>query len=176
MSLPGGPKGPCHSVELKIHGYQICGILQNLIHIRTNHSLNIIFSYFLQQTKLFLHFHRFLGGPKWAKSVKNWIFLLICKITIFSLRAFRPTQGIVIQKFVCAYDVTNLVPRQNLRTVIDIDLLFFFKDWYEWGVVQSEKKIRKRCEKKVLNCQKRCEIANIEEFPMENLCKPYIFL
>ena len=47
----------------------------------------------------------------------------------FSLRAFRPTQGIVIQKFVCPsvrpYDVTNLVPRQNLRTVIGIDLLFF---------------------------------------------------
>ena len=37
------------------------------------------------------------------------------------------------------------------------------------------KKIRKRCEKKVLNRQKRCEIANIEEFPMENLYKPYIY-
>ena len=34
----------------------------------------------------------------------------------------------------------------------------------------------KRCEKKVWNREKRCEIANLKEFLMENLCKPYIFL
>ena len=71
------------SLEFKSTRYQICGILQNLPHICTKYSLNIIFSYFLQQTNLFLHFHRFLGGLKWAKSVKNRIFLLNCKITIF---------------------------------------------------------------------------------------------
>ena len=37
----------------------------------------------------------------------------------------------------------------------------------------ERKKNRKRCEKKVLNGQKRCEIANFEEFPIENLCNPY---
>ena len=103
----------------------------------------------------------------------------------FSLRAFRPTQGIMIQKFVCACVrpcvrpcvwCHKLVPRQNLRTVIGTDLIFFLIDWYEWVVVQSEKKFQKRCEKKVLNRQKRCEIANLVEFSIENLCKLYIFL
>jgi len=78
-----GNSGNYYSLEFKSTRYQICGILQNLPHIRTKYSLNIIFSYFLQQTNLFLHFHRFLGGLKWAKSVKNRIFLLNCKITIF---------------------------------------------------------------------------------------------
>ena len=38
------------------------------------------------------------------------------------------------------------------------------------------KKRLKKVLKKVLNGQKRCGIANIEEFLIENLCKPYIFL
>ena len=57
-----------------------------------------------------------------------------------------------IRASVRPYDVTNLVPRQNLRTVIGIDLLFFLIGWYNWGVVQWQKKSWKRCEK-------RCEIV-----------------
>ena len=37
--------------------------------------------------------------------------------------------------------VTNLVPTQNLRSVIGIDLLLFLIDWYEGGDVQSVTKI-----------------------------------
>ena len=37
--------------------------------------------------------------------------------------------------------VTNLVPTQNGRSVIGIDLLLFLIDWYEGGDVQSAKKI-----------------------------------
>ena len=37
--------------------------------------------------------------------------------------------------------VTNLVPTQNLRSVIGIDLILFLIDWYEGGDVQSPKKI-----------------------------------
>ena len=37
--------------------------------------------------------------------------------------------------------VTNLVPTQNLRSVIGIDLILFLIDWYEGGGVQSPKKI-----------------------------------
>ncbi len=67
------------------------------------------------------------------------------------LRAFRPTQGIMIQKFVCgcvrpcvrAYDVTNLVPRQNLRTVIGIDLLFLIVRYKQEGVQRVKKKLKK---------------------------------
>ena len=39
------------------------------------------------------------------------------------------------------FGVTNLVPTQNLRSVIGIDLLLFLIDWYEGGDVQSAKKI-----------------------------------
>ena len=39
------------------------------------------------------------------------------------------------------FGVTNLVPTQNLRSVIGIDLLLFLIDWYEGGDVQSVKKI-----------------------------------
>ena len=35
-----------------------------------------------------------------------------------------------------------------------------------------EKGVNKRCE----IAKKRCEKANMEEFPIANLCKPYIFL
>ena len=61
-------------------------------------------------------------------------------------------------------------------TVIGISLLFFLKVAYYWGEVQSRKKIRKRCEKKVRNRKKRCEIVNFGEFQIENLFNPYIFL
>ena len=37
--------------------------------------------------------------------------------------------------------VTNLVPTQNLRSVIGIDLILFLIDWYEGGDVQSPKNI-----------------------------------
>ena len=37
--------------------------------------------------------------------------------------------------------VTNLVPTQNLRSVIGIDLIPFLIDWYEGGDVQSPKKV-----------------------------------
>ena len=37
--------------------------------------------------------------------------------------------------------VTNLVPTQNLRSVIGIDLILFLIDWYEGGDVQSPKQI-----------------------------------
>ena len=39
------------------------------------------------------------------------------------------------------FGVTNLVPTQNLRSIIGIDLLLFLIDWYEGGDVQSVKKI-----------------------------------
>ena len=43
------------------------------------------------------------------------------------------------------FGVTNLVPTQNLRSVIGIDLLLFLIDWYEGGDVQSAKKIGALC-------------------------------
>ena len=91
------------------------------------------------------------------------------------------TQGIVILSgVVCRVSsfvvVTNRVTRQNLRSVVVINLLFFLKVAYHWGEVQSKRKFGKRCEKKVWNRQKRCEITNIEEFSIENPCKSYIFL
>ena len=39
------------------------------------------------------------------------------------------------------FDVTNLVPTQNLKSVIGIDLILFLIDWYEGGDVQSPKKV-----------------------------------
>ena len=39
------------------------------------------------------------------------------------------------------FAVTNLVPTQNLRSMIGIDLLLVLIDWYEGGDVQSVKKI-----------------------------------
>ena len=39
------------------------------------------------------------------------------------------------------FGVTNLVPTQNLRSLIGIDLILFLIDWYEGGDVQSLKKI-----------------------------------
>ena len=43
------------------------------------------------------------------------------------------------------------------------------------GYAESKKKVEKVC-KKGVKSRKRCEIANLEEFLMENLCKPYIIL
>ena len=77
-----------------------------------------------------------------------------------SSRAFRPTRGIVIQKFVCASVrasvrmMSQTCNRQNLRTVIGMDLLFFLMGRYKQGVVQWPKKSWKGCEKKVWNCKK----------------------
>ena len=65
----------------------------------------------------------------------------------FSSRAFRPTRGIVIQKFVCASVrasvrmMSQTCTRQNLRTVIGMDLLFFLMGWYKSGVVQWQTKL-----------------------------------
>ena len=81
-----------------------------------------------------------------------------------------------VRPSVCPSVVTNRVTGQNLRTSIGIGLLFFLKVAYHWGEVQSKNKFGKRCEKKVWNRQKRCEITNMEEFSIENLCKSYIFL
>ena len=65
----------------------------------------------------------------------------------FSSRAFRPTRGIVIQKFVCASVrasvrmMSQTCNRHNLRTVIGMDLLFFLMGWYKSGVVQWQTKL-----------------------------------
>ena len=76
--------------------------------------------------------------------------LIFC-ILYFSSRAFRPTRGIVIQKFVCASVrpcvrpcvrmMSQTCTRQNLRTVIGMDLLFFLMGWYKSGVVQWQTKL-----------------------------------
>ena len=69
------------------------------------------------------------------------------QVTFFSSRAFRPTRGIVIQKFVCASVrasvrmMSQTCTRQNLRTVIGMDLLFFLMGWYKSGVVQWQTKL-----------------------------------
>ena len=90
------------------------------------------------------------------------------------------TQGIailsgVVCRLLCVIVVTNRVTGQNLKSHLGIDLLFFLK------LRITEEKCRvetnfERCEKKVRNRQKRCEVTNLGEFSIENLCKTYIFL
>ena len=76
---------------------------------------------------------------------------------IFSSRAFRPTRGIVIQKFVCASVrasvrmMSQTCNRHNLRTVIGMDLLFFLMGWYKQGVVQWQTKLGLRMGKALGN-------------------------
>ena len=78
----------------------------------------------------------------------------------FSSRAFRPTRGIVIQKFVCASVrpcvrasvrmMSQTCNRHNLRTVIGMDLLFFLMGWYKQGVVQWQTKLGLRMGKALI--------------------------
>ena len=76
--------------------------------------------------------------------------------SVFSSRAFRPTRGIVIQKFVCACVracvrmMSQTCNRQNLRTVIGMDLLFFLMGWYKQGVVQWQTKLGLRMGKALI--------------------------
>ena len=74
----------------------------------------------------------------------------------FSSRAFRPTRGIVIQKFVCASVrasvrmMSQTCNRHNLRTMIGMDLLFFLMGWYKQGVVQWQTKLGLRMGKALI--------------------------
>ena len=72
--------------------------------------------------------------------------------------------------------VTNRVTGQNLRTVIGISLLFFWKLRITEKKYRAEKEIEKGVKKRCEIAKKRCQIANLEEFSTENLCKPYILL
>ena len=69
-------------------------------------------------------------------------------VVYLSTRAFRPTRGIVIQKFVCAsvrasvraYDVTNLY-KAKFENRDRYGLTFFLMGWYKSGVVQWQTKL-----------------------------------
>ena len=52
----------------------------------------------------------------------------------------------------CVRMMSQTCNRQNLRTVIGMDLLFFLMGWYKQGVVQWQKKVEK-------GAKKRCEIV-----------------
>ena len=80
------------------------------------------------------------------------------------------------------------VPQENKCISIVVVLVFNFKNASrlfehpiyscsaQVGGLFGETKFWKRCEKRCEIALKRCEIADIEEFSLGNLCKPYTLL